>query len=109
MKLSLMREKRGLTLIEVCVSLAILAIVALILVQGFFTVGSVAVKTEEVKQDDAQLATEIIQESTSVEQETTIELASGSGGAVAYSIPITVQTYTADNGNEIKVFLDASS
>jgi type II secretory pathway pseudopilin PulG len=106
MKLPLIRDARGLTLIEVCASFAILAIVALVLVQGFFTVGTIAAKTEEVKQDDAQLATEIIQGSTFTEEDATLGLAD-SGGTVAYSIPVTVQTYTADNGTEIKVFLDA--
>jgi prepilin-type N-terminal cleavage/methylation domain-containing protein len=106
-KMSLFKElnSKGMTLVEVIVSAAILAIIAVTMATAFLTMGNVSVKTADTKAADAGLESSIAAEaeesgykkSTSVAG--VLEIPDSSGSSI-YTIPLESYTYSSEKTDQ---------
>jgi prepilin-type N-terminal cleavage/methylation domain-containing protein len=103
--MNMLRSKKGMTLVEVMVAFAMLAIVTVIIVVGFRAMSSVTLKGDELSNADQELERMIASDDTgSYTTEAAVQGLAFSADQTNYLIPGTVRVYTED-GKTFRVFV----
>ncbi|MDR0347570.1 MAG: prepilin-type N-terminal cleavage/methylation domain-containing protein [Coriobacteriales bacterium] len=93
----------GLSLVEVLVAAAIIAIVSVILVYAFYTMGSINVRASDITNADAALTSDIAFGTESDTDDGTLTLTDEQGNPIT-SIDLDINTFTTEDGRSLRTF-----
>lgn len=96
-----LKNKKGMTLVEVVVAFAIISIVSVVIVIGFRTMGGVLHEGSSVSRLDQQLEKDIATSSgTAIKTEASLDVENASGEAIELKGQVKEYTVTDENGDK---------
>ncbi|MDR0357280.1 MAG: prepilin-type N-terminal cleavage/methylation domain-containing protein [Clostridiales Family XIII bacterium] len=99
-----MKTKQGMTLIEVMIAFAMIAVIAAVAVFGFYAIANVLAKSERIQYADQTLEENIASGKNGTKEASLSNGLAFSAGGIDYEIPGDIAAY-AEDGKTFRVFV----